>query len=128
MLFSWSYSYYLLIIITKKDLFLNRLNTQYYFLFGLYALSIYEYIGHHLSTSDLVDAPWMRHVPTVVYFNLMILQPYYNDVYVFIVFFKDKHKSIFILAIFTVHILIIYYSQPFSFDYVTIVFYLSLSV
>lgn len=106
-----------LIIITKKDLFFKQIKYSillFYLAYTLYA--IYEIItGHHLSTSDLVDAPWwMRHVPTVVYFNSNDFAAVFTMMFMFLLSSFDKNKTqktVFILAIFTIHILIIYYSQ-----------------
>lgn len=86
----------------------------FYLIYVLY--SFYEITtGNHLPTSDLIDAPWwMRHVPTVVYFNsndfafvftLMLM-------YGLSVFDRDKHlSSVWILALFVIHMFIIYKSQ-----------------
>ena len=105
------------IIITKKDLFFKQIKYSillFYLAYAFYA--IYEIIsGNHLSTSDLIDAPWwMRHVPTVVYFNSNDFASVFTMMFMFLLssFDKDKEqKTAFILAIFTIHILIIYYSQ-----------------
>ena len=56
----------------------------------------------------------MRHVPTVVYFNSNDFASVFTMMFMFLLssFDKDKEqKTAFILAIFTIHILIIYYSQ-----------------
>ena len=106
-----------LIIITKKDLFFKQIKYSillFYLAYAFYA--IYEIIsGNHLSTSDLIDAPWwMRHVPTVVYFNSNDFASVFTMMFMFLLssFDKDKEqKTAFILVIFTIHILIIYYSQ-----------------
>tara|TARA_Y100000385_G_scaffold48309_2_gene44831 strand:+ start:2449 stop:3654 length:1206 start_codon:yes stop_codon:yes gene_type:complete len=86
----------------------------FYLIYVLY--SFYEITtGNHLPTSDLIDAPWwMRHVPTVVYFNsndfafvftLMLM-------YGLSVFDRDKHlSSVWILALFVIHMFIMYKSQ-----------------
>ena len=105
-----------LIIITKKDLFFKQIKYSILLFYLAYTYAIYEIItGHHLSTSDLVDAPWwMRHVPTVVYFNSNDFAAVFTMMFMFLLssFDKDKtQKTVFILAIFTIHILIIYYSQ-----------------
>ncbi|MAZ54320.1 MAG: hypothetical protein CMP55_00740 [Flavobacteriales bacterium] len=105
------------IIITKKDLFFKQIKYSillFYLAYAFYA--IYEIIsGNHLSTSDLIDAPWwMRHVPTVVYFNSNDFASVFTMMFMFLLssFDKDKEqKTAFILVIFTIHILIIYYSQ-----------------
>lgn len=83
----------------------------FYAVFSFYEIKT----GNHLPTSDLVDAPWwMRHVPTVVYFNsndfafvftLMLM-------YGLSVFDRDKHlSSVWILALFVIHMFIMYKSQ-----------------
>lgn len=106
-----------LVIITKKDLFFKQIKFSILFFYILYILfAIYEIItGQHLSTSDLVDAPWwMRHVPTVVYFNSNDFAAVFTMMFMFLLssFDKDKtQKTVYILAIFTIHILIVYYSQ-----------------
>ena len=74
-----NFTFLMFLILTIYSLILSYpkefLKTSKYiiFLFYLsYALySFYEITtGNHLPTSDLIDAPWwMRHVPTVVYFN-----------------------------------------------------------
>ena len=56
----------------------------------------------------------MRHVPTVVYFNSNDFAAVFTMMFMFLLssFDKDKtQKTVFILTIFTIHILIIYYSQ-----------------
>ena len=119
-----NFTFLMFLILTIYSLILSYpkefLKTSKYiiFLFYLsYALySFYEITtGNHLPTSDLIDAPWwMRHVPTVVYFNsndfafvftLMLM-------YGLSVFDKDKSiSSVWILCLFLVHMFIMYKSQ-----------------
>ena len=85
-----------LVIITKKDLFFKQIKFSILFFYILYILfAIYEIItGQHLSTSDLVDAPWwMRHVPTVVYFNSNDFAAVFTMMFMFLLSSFDKDKT-----------------------------------
>tara|TARA_B100001057_G_scaffold500871_1_gene618426 strand:+ start:3177 stop:4382 length:1206 start_codon:yes stop_codon:yes gene_type:complete len=119
-----NFTFLMFLILTIYSLILSYpsqfLKTSKYVIFLFYILytlySFYEITtGNHLPTSDLIDAPWwMRHVPTVVYFNsndfafvftLMLMYGLY-------VFDKDESfSSVWVLCLFLVHMFITYKSQ-----------------
>ena len=78
--------------------------------------SFYEIItGYHLPTSDLMDAPrWMRHVPTVVYFNSNDFAFVFTLMMMYVLSVFDAKKSfsiLMVIAIFLIHMFIIYKSE-----------------
>ncbi|MFL2569356.1 MAG: O-antigen ligase family protein [Flavobacteriales bacterium] len=78
--------------------------------------SFYEIItGYHLPTSDLMDAPrWMRHVPTVVYFNSNDFAFVFTLMMMYVLSVFDTKKSfsiLMVIAIFLIHMFIIYKSE-----------------
>ena len=105
---------YLVIISSlKNSTRLVKIILLFYVAYTLF--SAYEiHTGNHLPVSDLFDAPrWMRHMPTVVYFNsndfafiftLMMM-------YVLRYLIKKTFSSILIVTIFIIHIFIMYKCQ-----------------
>ena len=86
----------------------------FYVLYTFY--SIYEITtGNHLPTSDLIDAPWwMRHVPTVVYFNSNDFAFVFTLMLMYLLSVFDANKTlsfVFLIAIFLIHMSIIYISE-----------------
>ena len=106
-----------LIFFSFPKRFLNYSKYIILLFYLMYAIfSFYEIkTGNHLSTSDLIDAPWwMRYVPTVVYFNsndfafvftlmMMYLLSVFDE--------KKSYSSIWVVAIFIIHMFIMYKSQ-----------------
>ena len=86
----------------------------FYVLYTFY--SIYEITtGNHLPTSDLIDAPWwMRHVPTVVYFNSNDFAFVFTLMLMYLLSVFDANKSlsfVLLIAIFLIHMSIVYISE-----------------
>ena len=106
---------YCLILSYSKE-FLKTSKYVIFLFYVLYALYSYYEIttGNHLPTSDLIDAPWwMRHVPTVVYFNSNDFAFVFTMMmYLLSVFDANKSLSfVFVIAIFLIHMFIIYKSE-----------------
>jgi len=86
----------------------------FYLMYAVF--SFYEIkTGNHLPISDLVDAPWwMRHVPTVVYFNSNDFAFVFTLMMMYLLSVFDDKKSlfsVFVVAIFLIHMFIMYKSQ-----------------
>ncbi|MGC6469872.1 MAG: O-antigen ligase family protein [Flavobacteriales bacterium] len=106
-----------LVVISERKQFLTLFKgVVLLFYVGYVVFAIYEIIsGNHLETSNLVDSPsWMRHMPTVVFFNsndfaaiftLMLL--YLSSVFDT----KKKLPSYIVIPFLLIHLLIVYYSM-----------------
>lgn len=108
--------FYIVYLSNRESFFkvMNGVTLLFYILYGLYA--IYEiYTGNHLSTSDLFDAPyWLRHSPTVVYFNSNDFASVFTLMLMYLLSTFDKKKSlsiVWLLVVFCIHFGIVYYSQ-----------------
>ena len=107
---------YLVIISSPKEF--NQISKKIILLFYVaYTLfSAYEiHTGNHLPVSDLFDAPrWMRHMPTVVYFNSNDFAFIFTLMMMYVLSVFDQKKtfsSILIVTIFIIHIFIMYKCQ-----------------
>lgn len=86
----------------------------FYLLYSLF--SLYEIkTGNHLPTSLLFDAPWwMRHSPTVVFYNSNDFAAVFSLMVFYITSTFDKNKSWpngLVVLLMLIHIIIIYYSM-----------------
>lgn len=105
------------VAITERINFFKQFNYLvliFYILYACYAL--FEIVtGNHLETSNLAKAPWwMRHSPTVVFYNSNDFAAVFSLMLFYITSTFDKNKSWpngLVILLMLIHIIIIYYSM-----------------